>query len=466
MEEDDDNFLDGVIEFGDGRQYKIQPTDVPPQPTGGAGPTQYDLKSSPQTGEAPLDPVSKEERFADDYDRSWPRSKTSPAMPQREPLPHSQHPMPPSPSSSQATHSPQDPSRVLFNERSNKLEPYSSTHSHRPSPGPSSHPLHGRGSLVEAGTSSDTRAGRDLPPHTQTTNVQLLQKPGAPLGDGPTRPGPFGPIAAGSTVFSKDRLRDKDSRRQFLPGQDSNRAKDQLGSLGNKDQPREGTSEPRGRRLSNMGPPPIPSSIRGRSKEAGRQLPPHLSQTQTPPSLQRRLSSREPQPRAPSIVPSDPPSSRRPSNAHLPSHSPILSHGFVNSEMSSQTLPVTTVDLEQVHKTAMHLSAERAKQRRQQEEEERAKQMERARQKAAELEEKLKASKAKTIDIPADGPKPSDIEVSVLPIDPLCCGAYFFMGGDQISRRRSKQRFATVDTPAPRIRQASSGPSSCDAYST
>lgn len=50
------------------------------------------------------------------------------------------------------------------------------------------------------------------------------------------------------------------------------------------------------------------------------------------------------------------------------------------------------MDVEKVHKTAMHLSAERAKQRRQQEEEEREKEKERAKLKAAELEEKLKAA--------------------------------------------------------------------------
>ncbi|EEB90922.1 hypothetical protein MPER_10808 [Moniliophthora perniciosa FA553] len=31
MEEDDDNFLDGVIEFGDGRQYKIDAPSSPPE---------------------------------------------------------------------------------------------------------------------------------------------------------------------------------------------------------------------------------------------------------------------------------------------------------------------------------------------------------------------------------------------------------------------------------------------------
>jgi serine/arginine repetitive matrix protein 2 len=415
MEEDDDNFLDGVIEFGDGRQYKIQPADIPAQSMGPPESTSHDNRSSPQSTEAPLVPVSKEERFADDYDRSWPRSKTSPAIPHREPAPHSQHSIPPSPSSSQAAHSPQDASRVLFNERSNKLEPYSSAHpSHRPGPGPSSHLSHRKGSVAEAGThSADPRGGRDLPPHTQAASVQLLQKSGASAGDAPTRAGPFGPIPAGSTIFGKDRLRDRDSRRP--PGHDSSRGKDHLGrppsaSPSGNDQ----TNETRGRRLSNMGPPPIPSSVLDRSKDTGRQLPPHLSAPSPP--LQRRLSSREPQPRPPSTVPSDSPSSRRPSFAQPP-QSPVPSHGSVTSEAPSQVLAVPPVDLEQVHKTTMHLSAERAKQRRQQEEEERAKQKERARQKAAEIEEKLRASASAKAQVKPAESKLSDTEVSVLPID-------------------------------------------------
>ena len=423
MEEDDDNFLDGVIEFGDGRQYKVEPADAPASSTDQPGSNQ-DVRFSPQVGEAPLVPVSKEERFADDYDRSWPRSKTSPAIAHREPPPHAQHPMPPSPSSSQATHSPQDASRVLFNERSNKLEPYGSTHpSHRPGPGPISHPLHRKGSLAEPGTQpSDARGGRDIPPHAQAANVQLLQKSGAPVGDALTRAGPFGPIPAGSTTFSKDRLRDRDPRRLVIipPGQDSSRSKDHFGppstSSTSKDQGREVMSEPRGRRLSNMGPPSIPASMRDRSKETGRQLPPHLAQMPEPPPPLRRLSSKEPQPRPSSTVPSDSPSSRRPSFAHPHSQSPVLSHVSVTSETPSQALSIPPVDLDQVHKAAMHLSAERAKQRRQQEEEDRAKQMERARQKAAELAETLKASASAQAPVkPVEESKPSDMEVSIYP---------------------------------------------------
>ncbi|TFY82064.1 hypothetical protein EWM64_g1944 [Hericium alpestre] len=87
MEEDNDDFLGGVIEFGDGRQYKIQAADSPSQ------------RASP------------------------PRDARSPSGPARD----------------QTEHAPEVPeaSRVLFNERSNKLEPYSSAH---PRIGPSASP--------------------------------------------------------------------------------------------------------------------------------------------------------------------------------------------------------------------------------------------------------------------------------------------------------------------------------------
>lgn len=390
MEEDDDNFLDGVIEFGDGRQYKIQSADAqgPPLPT----PKDNNIV---QGVEAPAAPVSKEERFADDFDRSWPRSKTSPAIAPREPLPH---PVPISPSSSQATQSPKDASRVLFNERSNRLEPYSNAHPPlRPGPGAAPLPPHRRGSHTDSILPpGDLRGGRDSHPPSQGQGVQLLQKPGPPS-DGPTRQGPFGPIASGASTIGKDK-----PRRQAVPlntpfGQDSTRPKDQLTppiiSPGIRDFSREFVADTRTRRLSNMGPPPIPSSLQDRSKENGRQLPPHLSQlspSDLPP--QRRPSSREPHPRPPSTAPSDSTSSRRPSFANHPSQSPVLSHGPVASDAPSQITAIPPVDVEKVHKTAMHLSAERAKQRRQQEEEEREKEKERAKLKAAELEEKLKAA--------------------------------------------------------------------------
>src|SRR5215510_6390027 len=103
MEEDDDNFLDGVIEFGDGRQYTVQAADIPPQ----SSPPRSHPRTSAQNDDESLHPsaesvvpVSKEERFADDFDRSWPRSKKSAFSAQE--FTHSRHQhAPQSPASSQ-----------------------------------------------------------------------------------------------------------------------------------------------------------------------------------------------------------------------------------------------------------------------------------------------------------------------------------------------------------------------------
>lgn len=396
MEEDDDNFLDGVIEFGDGRQYKVEPTDGQVLP----GPGSKD--------EEGLDaaPVSKEERFADDFDRSWPRSRNSPSTLPREPPPHAHHAVPLSPSSSQATQSPQDASRVLFNERSNRLEPYSRDNAVRAGPAPGPHPPHRRGSHADSVLPpGDLRGGRDLPPHSQGQGVQLLQK----SGEGTTRQGPFGPIASGASTISKTRGRDP--HRQTLPlnippGQEPGRPRDHhapaIVSPGSRD-----SGDARGRRLSNMGPPPLPASIRDRSKDLGRQLPPHLAQTS--PS-QHRVPSGEAHPRPPSTAPTDSTSSRRPSFANPPAQSPVLSHMSVTSDTPSQVAAVSPIDVENAHKAAMHLSAERARQRRQQEEEERQRAQERARLKAAELEAKFKT--AESPKEPKVEGKPSESDVS------------------------------------------------------
>nr|GAT49731.1 predicted protein [Mycena chlorophos] len=126
MEEDDDNFLDGVIEFGDGRQYKIEAADLPADASSAtlvARDSMGSLPSPPPGDEVQSNvPVSKEERFADDFDRSWPRSRASPSVSTRE--------LPPGPSPISPTVSMHSPSELsasrgmLFNERSNKLEPY------------------------------------------------------------------------------------------------------------------------------------------------------------------------------------------------------------------------------------------------------------------------------------------------------------------------------------------------------
>ncbi|CDO70272.1 hypothetical protein BN946_scf184942.g72 [Trametes cinnabarina] len=124
MEEDDDNFLDGVIEFGDGRQYTVQSAESlqQTQTQHVTKPPASDLGEAPASNELADHPVSKEERFVDDFDRSWPRSRP----PQQAPGQHrDQRSEGHAVSPSVASHSPPESSRVLFNERLNRLEPYS-----------------------------------------------------------------------------------------------------------------------------------------------------------------------------------------------------------------------------------------------------------------------------------------------------------------------------------------------------
>jgi serine/arginine repetitive matrix protein 2 len=121
MEEDNDDFLEGVIEFGDGRQYQIQPVDVP-QSTEDSAPGAVPTPEA--SGPIPLSPsaarINKADRFSEDFDRSWPRSAalSSNIRPRIGPPAAAS-------TSSNSSLSPQEASRVLFNERSNRLEPWS-----------------------------------------------------------------------------------------------------------------------------------------------------------------------------------------------------------------------------------------------------------------------------------------------------------------------------------------------------
>lgn len=459
MEEDDDNFLDGVIEFGDGRQYKIDSSEPPSQPGLVSPPRERSRSRLEETGPAslrrptqqhapPSVPVSKEERFADDFDRSWPRSKNSPPVSARDLVPParpilvpSTTAVPESPVSSHYPHSPQESSRVLFNERSNRLEPYSNSHR----PGQVPYPPK-RGSDYSA-SPTESRSGRDLPPMGQgsSNNVQLLQKPGSSnAGDFSHRPrrlsnsgggGGYGP--GGSSTFHNDRPRDRESyRRDDMPPPSSRlplqspRIRDNFNSFvsnsANKD--REFTSE-RGRR-SNMGPPPPPHSMRVSSRDNGRQIPPHLSQispNMTHPPSERRIPSRDSRwpphsPFPPELSPSFPHSSHS-----IASQSPVLSQassvapGVLNAtpDISHLSAP----ELDEARKDVMQSAAARAKARRQQEEEEREKEKERARRKAAEIEERINAAEAAKARLKSEDEK---VRVSRVPYMNLQVTSYSF----------------------------------------
>lgn len=345
MEGDDDDFLGGVIEFGDGRQYKVEATESA-------------QLEEPSTGTQ----ISKENRFVDDYDRSWPKSQSSPASSSKEVPPtatsHSKG-VPTSPVSPHPSHSPHDSSRVLFNERSNRLEPYS-RQAQPPFP--------------------SKRAG-----YQEGKDVQLLQKPSASEYNARNRrlsasSGTYGPTGVNGG-FQGDKFRDRESNtwRDGPP----------LSPRATKDQHTEFNSD-RGRK-SNMGPPPVPFANNRRPSDGGRQLPPHLSQV-SPSAPPRRLSSRDSR-----ISPLET-TSANPATSRIPPISPAVSHASLVLVSPKQgpavLLPLNAPELDDARKDVMQTAAARAKQRRQQEEAEREAQKERARRKAAELEEKMKTAEA------------------------------------------------------------------------
>ncbi|KAF8213410.1 hypothetical protein K438DRAFT_1803939 [Mycena galopus ATCC 62051] len=384
MDADDDNFLDGVIEFGDGRQYKIESTDPPAE-------TLESSSSVPSRSGSTLDrdetqqlnvPVSKEERFADDFDRSWPRSRASPSVSTRD-LPggpalstHSSNaaPSPVSPAISMASDS---ASRaLLFNERSNKLEPYNRGAGGAPGAGPR------RGSNEGAFPSpTDLRSGGQ---------PQLLQNRGR------------GFSGTGSGAFGNDRGQQQQQQgRRDVPGpppnapQQSPRIPAPNPWMQRKES--DGT-EMRGRR-TNMPPPPVPPQ----GGAGGRQRPPHLPMMSSeaeggfPVRPQRRPStSRESRSRLP--LSATTPTADQPLSARRgPSQSPALSHTSAVAQSPRVVAPVSLppqVDLDEARKDVMQNAAARAKARRQQEEEEREKEKERARRKAAEIEERIRAAEA------------------------------------------------------------------------
>lgn len=344
MEEDDDDFLGGVVEFGDGRQYKVESVDGGDTTTTGA------------------EVETVRDRFLDDFDRSWPRSGNSP-QPSSKDLPVPQHDTRSPREGHNGLHPSSSPveSRALFNERSNRLEPYNHA-----KPGP---PLNTKRGFLDG----DSRQSRDFNGTQQ--HVQVLHKP---PGDFPSRNRRFSGASNGSAAPSMS-PRDNYFPRRDGPPPSPRMSRDGAHLMAPSTS--HGGRERDGARRGAMGPPPVPPRALKNAQETGRQLPPHL--TQVPPLR------REPRPE-----PLTPASSKAPS---LPSHSPLLSAAPLSAvspvigSMAGLPLP-PGANLDEVRKDVMHNAAARAKQRREQEEAEREAQKERARKKAQELEEKMKAA--------------------------------------------------------------------------
>lgn len=353
MEEDDDNFLGEVIDFGDGRQYTVQPVESNQD---GPSDLKQDQHSRPPDSHPSTGPVRKEDRFADDFDRSWPRSRQHPP---REAPPHAPPPSaPPKP-----LQSPQDSSRVLFNERSNRLEPYSARQTSFPAR---------RGSRGDMPSPTDLRGGREFPLHAQSQqNVQLLHKPA----DGtPQHHRKFS--NSESPVLDNDSARDRNSWREGLsPSSPMHSGRP----------PSQASHQEHGRRWSRdyneeTGRRGSISSARAPSRDRGREAPPHMSSM--------------PPPLSPSVTRS-PLLSRDDKLPHAVPASPSLSAHSLSSSVVHAAKPLLSPVIDdETRQAAMHNAAERARIRRQQEEEERESQKERARKKAAELEAKEQVAKA------------------------------------------------------------------------
>ena len=325
MEEDDDNFLAEVIDFGDGRQYTVQHTSEEPRTVPTERPSEAGGDQSEDPTAVPSPPMRKEDRFRDDFDRSLPPSKPHPSLAPPETGPNGQSPL-----------SPNGSSRVLFNERSNRLEPYSGRQS--------SHP--GRRGTRDAQPPVELRGGRDLPPHAP----HLLQRHDT-LSQRQRRPSNMEPPRLDTTV-----ARDGKSgwREGYSPS--SSIASSHPSSVvhGHVQWSRD---EGPGRRSS-------ASNGRTSSRDFVR---PHQSSTISPSSPFQ----------SPQLPREDGPLSQ----------SPSLSVKSLSSSVHPAISPA--MDDDEVRQAAMHHAAERARLRRQQEEEDREKGKERARKKAEELAAKM-----------------------------------------------------------------------------
>lgn len=344
--DDDEGFLDAVVEFGDGTQYKVEaPVEhSPPRP----GPDQAARAGSHANGAPP---------GQQDDERGWTRvtakggaapSSTSSAT-----------------TASLATPSPlvsphEPPSRALYNDRSGRFEPYNGK------------PSGARGGPFRR----DSRdSAHEPPPHlAQRSPIQLLQKHGPGEHRTPpqeaARPG-VGPARDSGSVRTLPSVFDRPHERG-RPGAPEGGPPSRPGS-GFHAQSQRGS----------MGPPPPPSQL-------GREAPPHLGRG--PPST---ISNGRESP----ISATSSRFSRRDSVSSAVPPAPLSIGKMASPEVpappvAAPAVPVPTPEeQEELMKQYRLELAEKARKRRQEEEEERNREKERARKKAAELEERMEAEK-------------------------------------------------------------------------
>lgn len=398
-----------MIDFGDGKQYTVAPSEVLP------------TSQPPDSTAAVPNPATSRDRLGDDFDRSWP-PRPSPSAPSPRELPST------SPSSYFANS--HTDGKGLFNERSNRVEPYSreSKFPQRSPSGPYPHPP-GKGGFREPpphgvrDQDSASRFGgdREFPPHERDKDTHGSRR----------------------TSYA-DRERDHRERNSYRRDDDHFSGRGRMGPPppgGRGDYHPHGhppgyqswdsrSTAVRSRRGSQASSTtPYAASVRDHSREStrrnrsretnagDRQMPPHLQRgrpsvgSMTSPSpLNARTSSWRTSPTVPTRPP---PGSSAGSYGPPSSVGSYTGRGRLNSDVSSRSTgeptaapgsnqslhatPLTPalgdpgVDPDVMHKTAMAEAAERARKRKQEDEEERKKERERARKKAEEIEAKMKA---------------------------------------------------------------------------
>jgi serine/arginine repetitive matrix protein 2 len=361
MEDESNDFLGEVIDFGDGKTYTVPPEDT-----------------ESVTGTA----FNKETRLGDDYDRSWPRSRrlSSDSETAQSSRFSQHHGLPP--------RQPLGDGRVLFNERSNRLEPArvphpatGAFHQHAP---PYAHPPPRPATRRNSALSSSDRPmmghTREPPPHTRDPPPH-------------TRDPPPHTVIGSPTDGKTQRLSDARSTHSPIERRSS--------FLHDDDRPRIGSAPPKSR----IGDESVLGLRRETSRDSqlsagdrqawGQQASSHRASTellhQTPlgstgtPSVSNKPLA---EPVSGSI--SDALSPLEKTNT-----SPtLLSPKDISATRIPETtgLPTVPAVLNEEREKFMKQAAERARRRKQEEEAAREEARERARKKAAELEALSKAS--------------------------------------------------------------------------
>lgn len=354
MTEEDTDFLTGVIEFGDGKQYKVAPAKEEPE-----APRRADLT---------------EDRLGNDYDRSWPASKENEGV---------------SPSSSVKT-SNHPSERVLFNDRHNRMETI-----------PRSRQPHGAPTLLSPTPSSirgaNGRRGSENKGYRESTGWN----PRGYHGDSADRD------TEGRDRHPSSSERDKFSSQGGLGPHLRDRSPDRSGRFPGRHIP--AVSRRDSQASSAMVGSGPARSTRALSRDSsdrgggGRQLPPHLAAASpvAPPSATSSIPPRTSWRGSPTNV-------RSPASIHAQTrpishisdtsnHPPGSEHDTTTSPATEKSNDVTVlaslVQDEGAFKASMATAAERARKRRQEEEEEREKERERAKAKLLELEKRIQADK-------------------------------------------------------------------------